>query len=132
MTSIEHPATLAPGDAHAQEVRSIVRAAATLLPRLCAVVERCRTEDDPGCDLARACGELSSAYHRLLERTLALPTTELTERIDLLLRHELRIVREAGLLAFRPHGPRWRHLAQSFGDGQTESSDELLRLAARL
>ena len=119
-------------DTGLDEVRVVVRAAATLLPRVWMIVERCRTEPDPGRDLARTCGSLSSCYNDLLERLLLLPSTELTERVDLLLRHELRLIREASLLAFRPHGPRWKGVAAAFGDGQTECSDELLQLAARL
>jgi hypothetical protein len=113
-------------------VREIVRAAATLLPRLAAVVEQCRTEPDPGRELARACGSVSSSYHQLRERLLSLPDTAMTQRLDVLLRHELRILEEATKLAYRPRTSRWPALSKAFGDGLTGPADELLLLAARL
>ena len=128
MTTANQAAT----DPVGAELRLIVRAGATLLPQLAAAVERCRTEPDPGRDLARACGALSSAYNRLIEQLHLLPASPMTERLTLLLTHELRIVEEATLLAFRPHDHRWTALARAFGDGLTASADELLLLAARL
>ena len=114
------------------ELREVVRRGATLLPRLVALVERCRTEPDPGRDLARACGGVISEYGALRERLWPLPTSPLLERVDVLLRFEQRILDEAVRLAYRPHTDHWPTVAKAFGDGLTDSSDELLLLAARL
>lgn len=113
-------------------VREVVREAATLLSPLAAVVARCRTEPDPRQDLARACGALVSAYGALRERLCALPQEPLVVRLDNMLYLQQRIVDEAAHLAFRPHGERWAKIAAAFGDGLTDSSDELLMMAARL
>jgi hypothetical protein len=112
-------------------VGDVVRQAATLLPRVVAVVERCRTESDPRQDLARACGTLIDEYGRLRDRLADLTTTSLIERIDAMLYLEQRVVDEAAHLAFQPRSDRWARVARSFGDGLTSSADELLALAAR-
>lgn len=114
------------------ELRDVVRAAARLLPTLVAVVERCRTEPDPGQNLARACGSLVRDYGVLRTRLEDVPGSPLVAGVDRTLYLQQRIVHEASRLAFRPRTPRWAQLARSFGDGLTDSSDELLRLAARL
>ena len=114
------------------ELRTIVQQAASLLPATVAVVERCRTDPDPGQDLARRCGQLGSAFARLRDQLSFLPRSELVDRVDTMLRFEQRIVHEASRLAFRPHTERWLRVAAAFGDGLTDSADELLHLAARL
>lgn len=114
------------------ELRAIVRQAATLLPAVVTSVERCRTDPDPGQDLARQCGRLGSQFAALRERLWSLPRSELVERVDTMLRLEQRVVHEASRLAFRPHTDRWFRVAASFGDGLTDSADELLHLAAQL
>ncbi|MGH8962138.1 MAG: hypothetical protein ACRDWT_13285 [Jatrophihabitantaceae bacterium] len=113
-------------------LRDIVREAASLLPAVVAAVERCRTEFDPRQDLARVCGALTSAFGSLRNRLEAVPSSPLVDRIDTMLYLEQRIVTEAARLAFRAHNDRWSSVARAFGDGLTESSDELLLLAARL
>ena len=114
------------------ELRDIVRQAASLLPEMVAVVECCRTDPDPGQALARRCGELNSAFAGLCDRLFLLPSSNLVDRVDTMVRMEQRIVHEASRLAFRPHTERWFRVAASFGDGLTDSSDELLQLAAQL
>jgi hypothetical protein len=114
------------------ELRAIVRQAASLLPALVAVVECCRTDPDPGQELARQCGELNSAFARLIDQLFLLPRSALVDRVETMLRMEQRIVHEASRLAFRPHTERWLRVAASFGDGLTDSSDELLHLAAQM
>lgn len=113
-------------------LRDIVREAATLLSLVVAVVERCRTEPDPRQDLARACGAVITSYGELRERLWAIPQSPLVARVDAMLYFEQRIVDEAARLAFRPHTDHWSKAAKAFGDGLTYTSDELLRLAARL
>ena len=113
-------------------VADVVRRAATLLPVVAAVVERCRTEPDPRQDLARACGALVDEYGRLRTELAGLTPSPLVERVDQMLFLEQRIVDEAAHLAFRPRSPHWARLARSFGDGLTGSADELLALAAAL
>jgi hypothetical protein len=75
------------------ELRDIVREAATLLPPVVAVVERCRTEPDPRQDLARACGAVISSYAALRERLRSIPTSPLVTRVDNMLYVEQRMVR---------------------------------------
>jgi hypothetical protein len=113
-------------------LRDIVREGAALLTPMVAVVERCRTEPNPRQDLARACGALISSYGALRERLWSIPTSPLVTRVDDILYLEQRIVDEAARLAFRPHTHGWFKVAKAFGDGLTDSSDELLLLAARL
>lgn len=113
-------------------LRDIVREAAALLTPMVAVVERCRTEPNPRQDLARACGAVISSYGVLRERLWSIPTSPLVTRVDDILYVEQRIVDEAARLAFRPHTDRWFKVAKAFGDGLTDSADELLVLAARL
>jgi hypothetical protein len=113
------------------ELGAVVRRAASLLPAVARAVERCRTDPDPGQDLARACGSLVSRYGALREELSALPATALRDRVDRMLHLQQRIVAVASQLAFRPRSPRWPQLARSFGDGLTDSADELLALAAR-
>lgn len=114
------------------ELRAIVREAASLLPAMVAAIEHCRTDPDPGQQLARRCGELVSAFTGLRDRLYDLPPSELVDRVDAMLRFEQRIAHEASRLAFRPHTDRWLRVAASFGDGLTDSADELLQLAAQL
>ncbi len=114
----------------ADVIRDVARSGATLLPQVVAVVERCRTDPDPRQDLARACGTLISEYGQLRARLAELTLTPLIERIDCILHLQQRVVDEAAHLAFRPRPDRWAQVAQSFGDGLTNSADELLALAA--
>jgi hypothetical protein len=111
---------------------SVVRRAASLLPALVDAVERCRTDPDPGQALARACGALISAMGRLRDDLWLVPRSPRVEYVDRLLYSQQRIVEEASLLAFRPRSPNWSRVANSFGDGLTDASDELLDLAATL
>jgi hypothetical protein len=113
-------------------VVAVVRAAAGLLTRYAAVIERCRTEYDPGPAPAREAGALVREFERLratLEDRLEEP---LAARVDQILRLHARVLREASQLAYRPRGPHWPRLVRCFGDGLTDASDDLLRLAAEL
>lgn len=114
------------------DLREVVRQAAMLLPRLTELVRRCRTEADPGVDLARSCGALVSAWGGLRLRVQRVRQSAATAHLDELLRVQQRIVAEASQLAFREHTARWSLVAAAFGDGLTESADELLGLAAAL
>jgi hypothetical protein len=110
----------------------IVRAAATLVPEVARVIQRCTTSVDPGCELARACGEVASAYSALHMRLADLPRTSLVDEVDRLLNYQLHLLVQASGLAFRPRSPGWDRVAARFGDGWGEPADELIRLAARL
>ncbi|MDQ1731623.1 MAG: hypothetical protein QOK10_1782 [Pseudonocardiales bacterium] len=110
----------------------IVRAAATLVPKAARVIQQCTNSVDPGCELARACGEIASAYSALHLRLSDLPRTTLVDQVDRLLNYQLHLLVQASGLAFRPRGPGWHRVAANFGDGWGEPADELIRLAARL
>jgi hypothetical protein len=110
----------------------VVRQAAMLLPRLTELVHRCRTEPDPGAELARSCGALASAWTRLSEQVQQAGPSAATLHLEQLLRVQQRITVEASQLAFREHTPRWERVAAAFGDGLTDAADELLLLAAEL
>lgn len=114
------------------ELAEIIRAGATLLPRMWRVIERCRTEPAPRGDLAAECGDLVRAYTQLSERARQLPATEHTRRVDRLLDCQLHTAAYASALAFRVHDAAWPTLAARFGDGRGPVADELLDLAAEV
>jgi hypothetical protein len=106
-----------------------IRGGASLLPRMRAVIMRCRTEPSPKGDLARECGDLVQAYTALSQRVRELPPTDLGDRVDRLLSCQLEIAGNAANLAFRIHDENWPALAARFGDG-VQAGDGLLYLAA--
>jgi hypothetical protein len=114
------------------ELSEIVRAAASLVPKVAHLIERCTTEADPGCELARACGEVSSVHWALQDRLATLSRTPLVEQVDRLLAYQLQLLAQASALAFRPRSAGWYRVAARFGDGWGEPADQLIRLAADL
>ncbi|MGX7677637.1 hypothetical protein ACSMXN_01930 [Jatrophihabitans sp. DSM 45814] len=114
------------------ELRPVVRAAATLVPKVAHLVERCTTEADPGSELAMMCGKLASAHVALQTQLARLPRTPLVEQVDCLINNQLKLVTQASALAFRPRSSGWYRLAAQFGEGWGDPADELIRLAARL
>lgn len=114
------------------EVGVLVRAAATLVPKLAHCVERCTSEADPGQELARACGAVASQYLVLQRELDRLPRSGLTDEVDRLLSYQQLVLAQAANLAFRPHSAGWYRLAARFGDGWGEPADRLIQLAARL
>jgi hypothetical protein len=115
-----------------RDLSDVICAGAALLPRVDYVVWRCRTDADPGGELARACGELVSKYCALRDRLSAMPRSALSSRVEQLLSYQQQIVRQASLLAFRPRDSHWPALATAFGDGAGAPTRELQRLAADL
>ena len=114
------------------ELTEIVRAAAGLLPRTWRAIARCRTDPDPGGDLARECGGVVREYVALWERLQALPPDDLSRRVGRLLRCQMELTAQASNLAFRIRDDAWPRMAAHFGDGQGAAADELLYLAAAL
>jgi hypothetical protein len=114
------------------ELTEIVRAAASLLPRTRRAIARCRTDPDPGGELARECGDVVREYVALWERLQVLPRDELSHRVARLLRCQMELIAQASHLAFRIHDETWPRMAAHFGDGQGAAADELLYLAADL
>jgi hypothetical protein len=114
------------------ETAEIILAAAALVPAVARLIDRCRTEPDPGCELARACGEAASRLCGLQQRLAVQSRDGLVDEVDALLTYQARLVTEASALAFRPRGPAWNRLAQRFGDGWGPPADALIELAARV
>lgn len=114
------------------ELTEIVRAAASLLPRTRRAIARCRTEAEPGGDLARECGGVVREYVALWERLERVPPDELSHRVGRLLACQMELTSQAAHLAFRVRDEAWPMLAARFGDGQGSVADELLYLAADL
>jgi hypothetical protein len=108
----------------------IIRYGAGMLDDVEDAVRRCRSEAEPGADLARTCGTLVSGYLTLRERLGALPATPLSLRVDQLLNYALLVTDQASLLAFRARDEQWQRLADEFGDGLGAPAEELRALAA--
>lgn len=111
------------------QLREIIREAATMVPEASSLVHRCRTERDPGQDLAVACGRVASAYFALRERVRSLTSTPQTKHVEQLLNFQQQVLEQASLLAFRPRDGHWHDLARRFGEDSSAPSDELLRLS---
>ncbi len=124
------PSGTRPADAVDGELADIIRYGAGMLDDVEDAVRRCRTEPDPGADLAKTCGTLVSGYLTLRRRLGALPATPLSLRVDQLLKYALLLTDQASLLAFRPRDEHWQRLADEFGDGLGAPADELRALAA--
>lgn len=114
------------------EVRVLVRAAATLVPKLARCVARCTTEADPGQDLARACGAVASSYLTLQRDLERMPRSGLVDELGRLLDYQQLVLAQAASLAFRPRSTGWYRLAARFGDGWGEPAARLIELAALL
>jgi hypothetical protein len=121
----------APLQAATEELSDVVRAAAMLVPKVARLIDRCTSESDPGRELARACGEISSIHVALQLRLEVLPRTSLVLSIERLLNYQLQILRQASALAFRPRDHTWYRLAAGY-DSWGDPADEIIRLAARL
>ncbi len=115
-----------------RDLSDVILRGAALVDEVELLVFRCRTEPDPGGDLARSCGRVMSRYCDLRQRLSEMPRSALAAQVERLLHYELRIVEQASLLAFRPRDRRWGDLATAFGDGVGAPADELRRLAAEL
>jgi hypothetical protein len=114
------------------ELRLIVFEAASLVPLVRAVVQRCTTDPDPGQELARACHTVTQGYLELRKRIWAMPETPENHHVERLLNYQQHILEQAGLLAFRPRlggHDSWAALAQRFGHHADGPGDELIRLA---
>jgi hypothetical protein len=115
-----------------RDLSDVILSGAALLGQVEFLVYRCRTEPDPGGELARACGEVMSRYCELRQRLSSMPRSALATKVERLLSYELHIVEQASLLAFRPRDRHWSDLSTAFGDGTGAPADELRRLATEL
>jgi hypothetical protein len=115
-----------------EETAEVIRAAATLVPTVVHLIDRCKTEPDPGSELARACGETVSKLCALQARLSDQTSNALVRQVDLLLGCQVRLLAEASALAFRPRGPAWDRVAARFGDSWGAASDAFIDLAAQM
>ena len=114
------------------ELRLVVLEGASMVPQVHELVQRCTTHPDPGQELARACGEVVSAYLDLRKRVWVMPQNPLTRHVEQLLDYQQQILEQAALLAFRPRlgsSGRWAALAARFGRVSDAPGDELIQLA---
>lgn len=114
------------------ELAEVIAAGSALIPDVELVVARCRTEPDPGRDLAVECGRIASAYFALRKRLWPMPKSELRDTIEGLLNYQQQLVEQASMLAYRPHDSHWDRLASRFGAGGGAPADELARLADQI
>ncbi len=126
-----HGSSTTPGTVSAigTELAGIIRYGAGMLDDVEEAVRRCRTDRDPGADLAKTCGTLVSGYLALRTWLSALPRTAMTVRVDQLLNYALTVTDQASLLAFRARDEHWQQLADQFGDGLGAPAAELRSLA---
>ena len=103
-----------------------------MVPQVHELVQRCTAHPDPGQELARACGEVVSAYLDLRKRVWVMPQTPQTHHVEQLLDYQQQILEQAALLAFRPRlgsGGRWAALAARFGHETDAPGEQLIQLA---